>query len=75
MYQNQPFSLFECLFEFCRGQISNALSSIKAHGPTFLDHLCFFSDLLGRINNHIIEKSLYFEKGPVIILKINCANL
>ena len=42
MYQNQPFSLFECLFEFCRGQISNALSSIKEHGPTFLDHLCFF---------------------------------
>ena len=34
----------------------------------FLDHLCFFWTL-DRINNHITEKSIYFEKGPAIILK------
>ena len=34
-----------------------------------LDHLflCFFW-ILGRINNHITEKSVYFEKRPAIIL-------
>ena len=34
----------------------------------FLDNLCFFQTL-GRINNHITEESLYYEKGPAIILK------
>ena len=41
----------------------------------FLDHVCSFWTL-GRINNHITENSVYFEKGPVMILKglirINC---
>ena len=35
----------------------------------FLDHLCFFWTV-GIINNHITEKSLYFENRPVIILKV-----
>ena len=34
----------------------------------FLDHLCFFW-ILGIINNHIKERSLYFENRPAIILK------
>ena len=34
----------------------------------FLDHLCLFQTL-GIINNHITEKSLYFENRPAIILK------
>ena len=42
-------------------------------------YLCFFIVLLttryfwtlGRINNHIIKKYIYFEKGPAIILKNN----
>ena len=37
----------------------------------FSDHLCFFWTL-GRINNHIAEKVIYFEKGPAIILKGVC---
>ena len=36
--------------------------------PYFLAHLCFFWTL-GIINNHITEKSLYFENRPTIILK------
>ena len=40
----------------------------------FLDHLCFFWTL-GRINNHITEKSIDFEKGPAIILNCNYAGL
>ena len=35
----------------------------------FLGHLCFFL-ILGRINNYITEKSLYFKKGPAIILEV-----
>ena len=35
----------------------------------FLDHLCFFWTL-GIINNHITEKSLYFENRPAIILNM-----
>ena len=34
----------------------------------FLDHLCFLW-ILGIINNHITEKSLYFENRPAIILR------
>ena len=65
IHKNQPFSLFYlCLFELCRGQISNVHSSIKSTWTyTFLDHLCFIK-ALGCINNHITVKSLYFEKGP-----------
>ena len=33
----------------------------------FLDHFCSFWTL-GRINIHITEKSIYFEKGPALIL-------
>ena len=40
----------------------------------FLDHLCFFWTL-GMINNHITEKSLYFESQPAIILKWDISRL
>ena len=33
----------------------------------FLDHVCFFWALV-RINNHIADKSIYFEKGPAVML-------
>ena len=40
----------------------------------FLDHLCFFWTL-GMINNHITEKSVYFESQPAIILKWDISHL
>ena len=40
----------------------------------FLDHLCFFWTL-GIINNHITEKSLYFENQPAIILNSGSIDL
>ena len=36
----------------------------------FLDHSCLFWTR-GIINNHITEKSLYFENRPAIILNIS----
>ena len=56
-----------CLFELCRGQMSDTRNLIKrAWSLFFLDHLFLLH--LRKINNDIKEKSIYFEKGPVIIL-------
>ena len=68
-FGNKYVKVRACLFEVCRGQISNAHCSIKKTYTykILLDHLCSFS-ALGRINNHITGNSIYFEKGSTIVL-------
>ena len=54
--------------ELYRCQISNTHLVDKKHVDLhLLDHYFFWT--LGRINNHIMGKSINFEKGPAIILK------